>query len=605
MPKALGKTVTDGQEKILRGIGASPGIAIGRALPVARHPVSLAYRRLQTDHDVEEEVRRFRTAVEATKKSLSAVRDDLAGQGGQYSHIFDAHLLILKDKMIADHSLDLIRRQKVNAEWALSQAVSEALAAFSKIKDPYIRSRFADVEYVTDQLLRELSGHSSDPLANIREKVIVVGHDLSPADTTQIDLDWVLGFGIDMGGPTSHTAIVAQAKGIPAVVGLEKISQEVKGGDFLILDGSEGLVIVNPEEETLHDYREKQEAYHLYTQEILAQAHLPAQTADGHQVEVGANIELAEEVSMVLTYGAESVGLYRTEFFYLTQKSLPTQEELFENFKTVAQKLDGRAVNIRTLDIGGDKFASPMELAPQINPAMGLRAIRFCLKEKGLFKDQLRAILRASSFGKVRVMFPLISGVAELLEAKAVLDEVRAELDENGQDYDRGMEVGIMIEVPSAVAVADLLAKHVDYFSIGTNDLIQYALAIDRVNEHVAHLYQPLHPAVLRMIRQVVEAGHAAGIPVAMCGEMAGDQRAVPLLLGLGLDQLSTNALAIPRVKQVVRLAKQGVWRDLANAAMGFDTSQEVSRFVSWELNLNFPDLFDTSTDPPLRGQTG
>ena len=597
--------MSDGQEKILRGIGASPGIAIGRALQVARHPVSLAYRRLHTDQDVQAEERRFRAAVESTKKTLMSVRDDLAGQGGQYSYIFDAHLLILKDKMITDHSIDLIRRQKVNAEWALSQAVSEALAAFSKIKDPYIRSRFADVEYVTDQLLRELSGHSADPLSHIREKVLVVAHDLSPADTTQIDLDWVLGFGIDMGGPTSHTAIVAQAKGIPAVVGLEKISQEVRGGDFLILDGSDGVVVVNPEEETLHNYREKQEAYHLYTQEILAQAHLPAETADGHQVEVGANIELAEEVGTVLTYGAESVGLYRTEFFYLTQKSLPTQEELFENFKTVAQKLDGRPVTIRTLDIGGDKFASPMELAPQINPAMGLRAIRFCLKEKKLFKDQLRAILRASSFGRVKVMFPLISGVAELLEAKSVLDEVREELKQNGHDYDRRMEVGIMVEVPSAVAVADLLAKHVDFFSIGTNDLIQYALAIDRVNEHVAHLYQPLHPAVLRMIRQVVEAGHAAGIPVAMCGEMAGDQRAVPLLLGLGLDQLSTNALAIPRVKQVVRLAKHSLWRELAKEALGFSTAGEVSRFVRHELELNFPDVFDTLTNQPPAGQTG
>ena len=591
--------MTDGQEKRLNGIGASPGIAIGRALPVARHPVSLAYRRLRTDEDIQSEVRRFTAAVEATKKNLSTARDDLASQGGQYSYIFDAHLLILKDKMIADHTMDLIRRQKVNAEWALSQAVSEALTAFSKIKDPYIRSRFADVEYVTDQVMRELSGYSMDPLSDIREKVIVVAHDLSPADTTQIDLDWVLGFGIDMGGPTSHTAIVAQAKGIPAVVGLEKISLDVKGGDFLILDGSEGLVIVNPEEETLHDYREKQEAYRLYTQEILAQAHLPAQTLDGHRVEVGANIELAEEVGGVLTYGAESVGLYRTEFFYLTQKTLPTQEELFENFKTVAQKLEGRPVTIRTLDIGGDKFASPMELAPQINPAMGLRAIRFCLKEKELFKEQLRAILRASAYGRVKVMFPLISGVSELLEAKAILNEVCGELEKNGQDFDSRMEVGIMIEVPSAVAVADHLARHVDFFSIGTNDLIQYALAIDRINEHVAHLYQPLHPAVLRMVRQVVEAGHAAGIPVSMCGEMAGDQRAVPLLLGLGLDKLSTNALAIPRVKQVLRLAEHATWRKLAEKALEFPTAKEVSCFVNQELKRNFPDIFDTLIDQP------
>ena len=591
--------MSDGPEKILRGISASPGIAIGRALPVARHPVSVAYRRLQNGQDVEEEVRRFKAAVEATKMTLSAARDDLAGQMGQYSYIFDAHLLILKDKMIAEQSLKLIRQQKVNAEWALSQAVSEALTAFSKIKDPYIRSRFDDVEYVADQLLRHLSGRPADPLSHIREKVIVVAHDLSPAETTQMDLDWIMGFGIDMGGPTSHTAIVAQAKQIPAVVGLERISQEVRSGDFLILDGSEGVVVINPEEETLHNYRYKQEAYRLYTQEILAQAHLPAKTIDGRQVEVAANIELAEEVGMALNYGAESVGLYRTEFFYLTQKTLPTPEELFENFKTVAQRLNGRPVTIRTLDIGGDKFASPLNLSPQINPAMGLRAIRFCLKEQGIFRDQLRAILRASAFGQVKVMFPLISGVQELLQAKEILAEVRQELDRRGEAYDRQMEVGIMVEVPSAVAVADLLAPHVDFFSIGTNDLIQYALAIDRVNEHVAHLYQPLHPAVLRMIRQVVQAGHAAGIPVAMCGEMAGDQKAVPLLLGLGLDQLSTNALAIPRVKQMVRLTNQKKWEELAQRSLTFPTAAEVGGFMSRELDRSFPEVFAKPQEKP------
>lgn len=581
-----------GEERILHGVGASPGISIGRAMAVPRHPVQVAYRPLQDQTEAEAEVTRFEVALMATQDDLAAARDDLNAALADYSYIIEAHLLILKDRMIKDRTVQIIRQQRLNAEWALSQAVSEAKVFFQKIKDDYIRSRFTDVEYVTDQVLRHLSGQEGSALSAIREKVIVVAHDLSPADTTQMDLDWVMGFVTDMGGPTSHTAIMAQAKALPAVLGLERVSLEVKSGDFLIVDGSAGVVVINPDDETLHYYRDKQEAYELYAQEILAQAHLPAETLDGHPVDVGANIELAEEVGMVLGYGAESIGLYRTEFFYISQKTTPSEDELFHNFKAVAQRLGGRPVNIRTLDIGGDKFASSVDLAPEINPALGLRAIRFCLKEKDLFLDQLRAVLRASAFGRVRVLFPLISGVEELVQAKELLEQAKAQLVRRGQSFDPKLETGIMIEVPSAVAVADLLARHCDYFSIGTNDLIQYSLAIDRVNEHVAHLYQPLHPAVLRMIQMVVRAGHQAGIKVAMCGEMAGDQRAVPLLLGLGLDYLSLNALGIPRVKQMVRLTNRATWQKLAKRALSFATAAEVSAFMDTELKRHFPQVF-------------
>jgi len=586
-----------GREKILTGVGASPGITIGRALPVAPRQVQVAYRYLREKADQEKEVERFRRALDQTRAELEAAKQGLDRELSEYSYIIEAHLMILGDKLISQRTMDLIRSQGINAEWALAQAVSEAQAAFQKIDDDYIRSRFADVEHVTDQVLGHLSGQAND-LGSIREKVVVVAHDLSPADTSCMDLEWVLGFVTDMGGPTSHTAIMAQAKAIPAVVGLERVTREVQSGDFMIVDGSAGVVVINPEEETLHAYREKQEAYELYAREILAQAHLPAITTDGYQVEVRANIELAEEVSQVLTYGAEGIGLYRTEFFYIGRKHTPNEEELYQNFRTVAQRLENQPVTIRTLDIGGDKFASSLDMAPQINPALGLRAIRFCLKERDLFKDQLRAVLRASAHGRVRVMFPLVSGVGELLQAREVLDEVQEELSREKVEFDPKLEVGIMIEVPSAVVVADILARHCDFFSIGTNDLIQYSLAIDRVNEHVTHLYQPLHPAILRMIRQVVEAGHQGGIPVAMCGEMGADRRVVPLLLGLGLDELSMNALAIPGVKQIIRRTDRLTWGKLARQALTYPTAARVAAFVNQHLQEQFPDLFPE--DPGL-----
>jgi phosphotransferase system enzyme I (PtsI) len=584
--------VVPGKEKTLHGVGSSPGIVIARAWCVPRHPAQVICRHLASQSEVEQEVQRFLAALEATKQELIEARKDLDEALAEYSYIIDAHLLILGDRMLKDRTVELIRTQRINAEWTLSQAVTEAQGVFDKVKDDYLRSRFADVVHVTDQVLRHLCGQSESALLSIREKVIVVAHDLSPADTTQMDVDWVLGFVTDMGGPTSHTTIMAQAKAIPAVLGLKRISQEVTSGDFIIVDGSAGVVVINPEEETLHLYRDKQEAYELYAQEILAQAHLPAETTDGHKVDIGANIEMAEEVETCLGYGAEAIGLYRTEFLYISQKSLPSEEELFQNFKLVAQRLQGRAVNIRTLDIGGDKFANSLDLSPEINPALGLRAIRFCLKEREIFKDQLRVILRASAHGRVRVLFPMISGVGELLQAKDLLEQVRRELKQRGEHFDKKMEVGIMVEIPSAVAVADLLARHADFFSIGTNDLIQYALAIDRVNEQVAHLYQPMHPAILRMIKQTVNAGHQAGIDVAICGEMAGDQRAVPLLLGLGLDHLSMNALAIPRVKQIVRHTNRNTWERLAQEALSFYTAEEVMRFMNRQLKKHFPTIF-------------
>ncbi|MCB2186065.1 MAG: phosphoenolpyruvate--protein phosphotransferase [Deltaproteobacteria bacterium] len=581
-----------GEEKTFTGVGASPGIGIGRALCITRGPVKVPFHSLGGPEDVAREVHRFQEGLTATQTDLLAAKEDMGDRLGEYAYIIDAHLSILKDKMIAGRTVELIDERRINAEWALSLAVSEAGMIFRKVKDEYIRSRFTDVEYVAEQVLRHLAGQDISEISQIREKVVVVAHDLSPAETSRMDMGWVLGFATDMGGPTSHTAIMAQAKNIPAVLGLENITRQVKNGDFVVVDGSAGVVVVNPEDEALHTYRERQEAYELYAQEILAQAHLAAETQDGVRVAVGANIELSEEASGVLGYGAEYIGLYRTEFIYISRQCLPTEDELLEDFRGVVERMEGRPVTIRTLDLGADKLAAWQGRPRETNPALGLRAIRLCLREKDLFRTQLRAILRASALGKVRILFPMISGVGELLEAKALLEEARLELAIEGQAHDPNLEVGIMVEIPSAVAVADLLAPHVDFFSIGTNDLIQYAMAIDRVNEHVAHLYQPLHPAVLRMIKQVVQAGHAAGIRVAMCGEMAGDQKAVPLLLGLGLDELSATALAIPRMKRIIRRMNAAQWRELAQEALSHPTAAQVRLFMDHQLAQLYPDIF-------------
>lgn len=588
--------MSEGQEIRIYGIGASPGIAIARALTVVRRPLQVPYAMLSDDAQVEAEVARFRHALDDTEAELNAAKAELGGGLSEYAHIIDAHLMILRDNMISQRAAALIRQRRINAEWALSLAVAEAMSAFQRIKDEYIRSRFSDVEYVTNQVMRLLVGHQTGDISKIRDKVIVVAHDLSPADTAQMDLDWVLGFATDMGGPTSHTAIMAQARAIPAVVGCQRGSREVQNGDLIIIDGGEGVLIVNPDEETLHLYRERQEAYELYSQEVLAQANLEARTADGARAHIAANIEMGAEAGGVVGYGAEGIGLYRTEFFYLNKRQLPTEEELYEDFQDVARRMGDLPVTIRTLDIGGDKFAHSVDLAPEANPALGLRAIRFCLQERDLFKTQLRAILRASAMGQIRVMFPMISGVGELRKAKAIIEDTMTELDHRGVPFDHDIKIGIMVEVPSAVMVADHLADHADFFSIGTNDLIQYALAIDRVNEYVAHLYQPLHPAVLRMIHRGVRAGHEKGVSVAMCGEMAGDPRAVPLLLGLGLDELSMNAMTIPRVKQVVRRTDVGLWRDLAREALAMPTASDVAELINRELTKQFPDIFGASS---------
>ncbi|MEW6185548.1 MAG: phosphoenolpyruvate--protein phosphotransferase [Thermodesulfobacteriota bacterium] len=577
---------------LLQGIGASDGVAIGRAYLVDRSRVKVVYQYLIDPSQVEPEMNRFQEAVAEADLQLNKIIEDIPEEIQDHAGIIDSHRLILKDKMIYDQTLENIRQEQINAEWALKKAVDHAQELFAQVKDEYIRGRINDLVYVSERILRNLTGKKVENLADIKGKVIIVAHDLSPADTTQLRLENVLGFVTDMGGKTSHTAIIAQSLEIPAVVGLEKITQEVNSGDLVIVDGGDGQVILNPDPETLEAYQQKKKKIAEYRTEIAKFSFLPAETQDGFRIKILANIEFLEEVPTVLANGAEGIGLFRTEFLYLKQKELPGEQTLFESFKKTVQAIAPNSVTIRTLDIGGDKFASHMDLAEEMNPALGLRAIRFCLKEVEIFKRQLRAILRASHYGKLKILFPMISDINEVVEAKAVLKEVQEGLTAENIPFDPRIPIGIMIEIPSAVAIADLLAKEVDFFSIGTNDLIQYTLAIDRVNEHVAHMYQPLHPAILRLIQQTVDAGHRAGIPVAMCGEMAGETLYIPILLGLGLDELSMHPLAIPKVKRIIRMASRRKSKKFLHKVLSLNTTEAINNYVKEEMFQLFSDSF-------------
>ena len=584
------------QDSIIKGVPASPGVAIGKAYLVDRSKVEFLYTSLISETLVDEEIQRFETAVAQTREQLEQVRASVPEELVGHAYILDAHLLLLKDRLIYNACIDYIREERINAEWALNMVVDRVRKMFSKIKDDYIRGRLKDIEDVTDRILRNLVGSEGEGLGEIKERVIIVARDLSPADTTQMRLDRVMGFITDMGGRTSHTTIMAQSLELPAVVGLENATSCIKTGDLIIVDGTTGHVIIVPNDKTLEFYYGRQRSYENYQAEIVRCSHLPAETIDGRRITIKGNMELFEEVAAVIDHGGEGIGLFRTEFAYMSKRGLPTEEELFEDYRDVAQIIAPRPMTIRTLDLGGDKFVSHMDFGEDVNPALGLRAIRFCLKERDIFRTQLRAIMRASAYGQLRVMFPMISGLQELRAAKEILQEVREDLDKKGIPYDRDIPVGIMIEVPSAVAIADILAEEADFFSLGTNDLIQYSLAIDRVNERVAHMYEPLHPGVIRLIMAVVQAGHQAGISVNVCGEMAGDPVSVPILLGMGLDELSMTSVAIPRVKRLIRMATIEECRDYMNTVLRCRTTVEVQEFVREVILTRFRELFDMFT---------
>ena len=578
-------------ERELRGVAVYPDIVIGKAHLIDRSRVKILYQCFVNGEDLDKEVKRFEEAVHAVEDHFVSLKNKMPDKVKDQSFILDSHLMILKDGMLYDSTIKAILEEKINAEWALKKSLDGIREVFEQIDDEYISNRVSDVENVTERLLRTLSGDPGQSLGEIDQRVIIVAHDLSPADTTELNTARVMGFITDVGGKTSHTAIMAQALEIPAVVGLESATASVEDGDLLIVDGSSGVVVINPDDSAIIHYQEKKLQLQKYKSSIARTSHLPAETPDGYRVAITANIEFLEEVTAAKDYGGEGVGLYRTEFLYLREKGFPDEEDLFEDYREVVEIMKPAPVSIRTLDLGGDKFASDMAISRESNPALGLRAIRFCLKEPEIFKIQLRAILRASLYGKIQLMFPMISGLQELLDAKQILEQVKEDLNRDNIGYDTNMEVGIMVEIPSAVAMAEVLARHVDFFSIGTNDLIQYSLAIDRINEHVAYMYQPFHPAILRMIRQVVSAAKDAEIEVALCGEMAGDPLCISILLGIGIDRLSMNARAIPLIKKMVRAIPMEQAKADLKKIMALNTAKEVRAYILEGTKRMFPEL--------------
>ena len=566
---------------ILKGIGVSPGIAIGKAYRVDRDRVSLVYYYLPSPAQIKKEKQRFDAAVDKAEADLKEIKSKIAGEFPEHSFILDTHIHMLRDRMLYDENIRLIEEEGINAEWALRKALENAQLIFAKIEDEYIRSRISDVDYVAEGVLQNLTGQNKRSVAGIKERVIIVAQDLSPADTIQLQVEKTLGFVTDMGGKTSHTAIITRSLDIPAVVGLENVYQAVRSGELMVVDGYAGRVIIDPDEELLNYYYERQYQLENYRKEVARCAELPAETEDGYNIKIQANIELLEEVVAVIDNGAEGVGLYRTEYLYLNLDHPPDEETLFWDYRELAEIIYPEMVTIRTLDLGADKLPNRMREWKETNPALGLRSIRLCLQEDELFRTQLRAILRASGITKnIRIMFPMISGLGELRAAKDILNQVKQELVQESIEVDQDLQVGIMIEVPSAVAVADLLANEVDFFSIGTNDLVQYALAIDRVNENVAHLYEPLHPAILRMVKQAADAGRLAGIPVSLCGELAAEPLYVPILLGFELDSLSMNPLAVPRVKKIIRNASLEESKVCLQEVLQISTASQINEYL-------------------------
>lgn len=580
------------EDTYLVGIGVSPGISIGEISLVDQRP--LINEALISEEDVDHEIARFHKALGKAREQLERIKRTVSQQQHLREHLYilDTHLLILEDDMLIQNTEKAIRGL-LNAESALKSVLDQLRTLFDNIEDEYLKERRSDVDAVGERLLRILTGASERSIGKIGSRALIVAHDLSPAETMQMDRSKILGFITDKGGRTSHTAILARSLGIPAVVGLENVTALVADHIPAIIDGSTGVVVLNPSPATFKEYLARKQRYEYLEEELKRYRDLPAETTDKVRIVLRANLEVESELESVGLHAAEGVGLYRTEFLFLGRSQPPSEEEQYRAYCDLIDDVGGdNLVTIRTLDIGGDKFVPELNLEDEANPAMGLRAIRFSLREEQMFKTQLRAILRAATRGKVRILFPMISGVAEVRACRQVIATVREELDREGLEYGKDTPIGIMIETPAAVMIAQLLAREVDFFSIGTNDLIQYTLAVDRGNEYVAYLYDPLHPAVLRALKAVCDAANNAGIPVCICGEMAGEPLYAMVLAGLGLHELSMNPACIPRVKRVLRQIAKKDGEALVEKLLALPISKDVANTIEQEMRARLPEIF-------------
>jgi phosphotransferase system enzyme I (PtsI) len=579
-------------DQLLIGIGVSPGIAIGRALLLHR-PTDMSPERDIAPDEVTDEIQRLHDAIALSRQQLESVRRQAEEHPTpEPGLIIDAHLLILDDIMLVSETSATIEKDLVDAETALRRTLLRIRHLFEAIEDEYLRERRSDVEFVGQRILRNLIGYHEHLLQEISEQVILVAHDLSPADTLQLDRNKVLAFVTDAGGRTSHTAILARSMGIPAIVGLESVTRLVSQGLPLIVDGTTGMVVIHPSDESFRDYLQRKQHYEYAEQELELLLDLPAQTADGYGLHLRANLDVPADIPLARKNGANGVGLMRTEFLFMNRTLPPSEDEQFLIYKEMVETMAPAPVMIRTLDVGGDKLVDHINLTGEANPALGLRAIRFSLKEVVLFRTQLRAILRASAFGKVRLAFPMISGIEELRACRVHLRGAMDELSARQQPFDTALEVGIVVETPSAALLAELIAREVDFFSVGTNDLIQYCLAVDRGNEHLAYLYDPLHPAILRALQLICTAGKEAGIPVGMCGEMASDPLYINVLVALGFTELSMSPGDILRMKRALRLSRKDRSDALLATLLTLPTGAEIRRLLEDIMQTSFPDLF-------------
>ena len=582
----------------LRGIPVSEGVSRGRVVVLNRHRIVPAKTSFETLNPEAEEAR-FLAALDKTRQQILEIQKRLHDKiGAKQSLIFDAHLLVLEDPAVLEEVNRKIREEKLSSEYALYNATEKYAEALSAVDDSYLSERAADIRDVIQRVLGNLTGQSKQyGLKDLTEPCIIVANDLTPSDTANLDSEKVLGFITEIGSKTSHTAILARSLQIPAVLGLGKDIHELKAGQSILLDGFNGFVVISPSDQLLFEYGQlvkRQNTIETSLQKIRTE---PAKTLDNHSITLSANIERATDVQAVLKSGATGVGLFRTEFLFINRTDLPDEEEQFQSYKKVSEALNPEPVIIRTLDLGGDKLLSHVNVSAEMNPFLGWRAIRLCLQEKDLFRTQLRAILRASVFGNLKIMYPMISGIDELDEANNLLEECQQELRVKGEKFSEKIEIGVMIETPSAAMISDKLAKRVHFFSIGTNDLIQYALAVDRLNEKIAHLYEPTHPGILRLIKTTVDAGKENGIWTGVCGEMASDLSMVPLLIGLGVEELSVASSMVPRVKMLIRNINVTQAKELADFALSSDSPKEILRRAKKLSREAVPNFFETKED--------